>query len=75
MNSKMLRSVMILNGDTNQTLADALGIHPVTMSAKLNGTNGAEFTQGEISAIRNRYRLEDHQFVDIFFDNTEERTK
>ena len=69
MNSKMLRSVMILNGDTNLTLAEALGIHPATLSAKLNGTNGAEFTQGEMSVIRDRYRLEDHQFVDIFFDD------
>lgn len=69
MNSKLLRSIMILNGDTNQTLAKALGIHPVTMSAKLNSTNGAEFTQGEMSIIRQRYQLEDSQFVAIFFDD------
>lgn len=69
MNSKMLRSVMILNGDTNQTLAEALGIHPATMSAKLNSTNGAEFTQGEMAIIRKRYNLENDQFVSIFFSD------
>lgn len=69
MNSKMLRSVMILNGDTNLTLAEALGIHPATLSAKLNGTNGAEFTQGEMAIIRKRYNLENDQFVAIFFND------
>lgn len=52
MNKKLLRSEMILHDDTNSTLANALGISPQSLSSKMNETNGAEFTQKEISKIQ-----------------------
>ena len=67
MNKKLLRSEMILHDDTNSTLAYALGISPQSLSSKMNETNGAEFTQKEISKIRARYSLTDEKVIAIFF--------
>ncbi len=67
MNKNKLESVMKLNGDTGKTLSMYLGIARSTFSAKLNETNGAEFTQGEISAISEKYNLTADEVVGIFF--------
>lgn len=67
MNDKLLRSKMVLYGDTNAALAEYLEISPQRFSAKLNETGGAEFTQNEIKKIRNRYELSDAEVVNIFF--------
>ena len=67
MNKKQLRSVMVLHDDTNQTLAEYLGITDSTLSMKMNETNGAEFTQGEIQKIITRYNLTAEQTMLIFF--------
>lgn len=66
MNSKLLRSVMVLNGDTNATLADYLGITEQSVSNKIN-ENGTEFKQGEIAKIKARYNLESEMVDRIFF--------
>lgn len=68
MNKKLLRSEMVLHDDTNITLANALGISPQSLSAKMNETNGAEFVQGEINIIRIRYNLTDEKVIAIFFN-------
>lgn len=68
MNKNKLESVMKLYGDTGTSLSAYLGMARSTFSAKLNETNGAEFTQGEIAAIRIKYNLEDNEVVNIFFD-------
>lgn len=67
MNSKLLRSIMVLNGDTNATLAEHIGITERSFSSKIN-ENGTEFKQNEITAIRNRYNLSDEQVCSIFFN-------
>ena len=67
MNKNKLESVMKLHGDTGTVLSNYFGIASSTFSAKLNETNGAEFTQGEIAAIRRKYNLTDSDVVDIFF--------
>ncbi len=67
MNARLLRSKMILYGDTNATLASALGISPTRFSAKINETDGAEFVQSEIEKIKTRYNLTAQDVVDIFF--------
>lgn len=69
MNKRMLESVMKLNGDTGTSLAQFLGIARCTFSAKINETNGAEFTQGEINKIKNKYNLEAQEVDNIFFAN------
>lgn len=68
MNKNMLKSVMVLHGDTQETLAEYLGISAPTLSLKMNETNGAEFTQGEIKKIIKRYDLTAEQTLQIFFN-------
>ena len=57
---------MVLNGDTNKSLADYLGISETSVSNKIN-EKGTQFTQGEISKIKKRYSLTDTQTIAIFF--------
>lgn len=67
MNKALLRSIMVLHGDTNKTLAVYLGISAKSVNDKIN-ENGTEFRKGEIAAIAKRYRLTETQIVDIFFN-------
>lgn len=67
MNKNLLVSKMKLHGDTNASLAEKVGCSPQRFSAKINGTNGAEFTQGEIQTIRDSYNLTNDEVTDIFF--------
>lgn len=67
MNKKLLESEMKKHGDTGATLALFLGIARSTFSAKINETNGAEFTQGEISKIKAIYSLDAEKIDKIFF--------
>lgn len=67
MNKNLLESVMKAHGDTGTTLSQFLGIARSTFSAKINETNGAEFTQGEISKIKEKYLLDANKVDEIFF--------
>lgn len=67
MKKNELESVMKLFGDTGTDLAQFLGIARSTFSAKINETNGAEFTQNEIMLIKQRYQLTPDQLSSIFF--------
>lgn len=67
MNRKLLRSKMVLFDDTNSSLAEALNISPQRLSAKINETDGAEFTQKEIKCISIRYNLTSDEIHAIFF--------
>lgn len=69
MDTLLLKSKMILHKDTNVTLGKALDIAYQTVSAKLNNTNGAEFTQGEITILKERYSLTPEEIDKIFFNN------
>ena len=66
MNKDLLRSVMVLHGDTNKTLAAYLGISEQSVSNKINET-GTEFKKGEIKKIKERYNLTRDQVDLIFF--------
>jgi len=66
-NKNLLESKMKLHGDTQSDLAEALNISLARCNAKINEYNGAEFTQGEISIMRNRYHLEPQEVDNIFF--------
>lgn len=68
-NKLRLESVMRLHGDTGTSLAKYMGISRTTFSAKINETNGGEFTQGEISAIIGKYSLSSDDVMAIFFEN------
>lgn len=67
MNSKLLRSLMVLHDDTNQSLADYLGISAKSVNDKINEC-GTEFKQSEISAIIKRYSLTEEQVLNVFFN-------
>ena len=67
MNGKLLRSIMVLHGDTNADLAECLGITEQSVSTKIN-ERGTEFKQGEIAKIKARYHLTPEQVDEIFFD-------
>ena len=58
---------MVLHNDTNGNLAEYLQISESRFSAKMNETNGAEFTQSEIRHIVSRYNLSPDQTSQIFF--------
>ena len=57
MNMRKLFGVMREHGDTQETLAAALGIARVTLNKKIHGRNGSSFNQPEIAIIRARYAL------------------
>lgn len=67
MNRKLLKSIMVLHGDTNQSLAEYLGLSKQSVCNKIND-NGAEFKQGEINRIKIRYDLTAEQIAAIFFN-------
>ena len=66
MNSNLLKSVMVLHGDTISSLAKYLGITEQSLSNKIK-ENGTEFKQGEMAKIRDRYDLTAEQITQIFF--------
>lgn len=66
MNKDLLRSVMVLHGDTNKTLAAFLGISEQSLCNKIN-ENGTEFKKGEMLKIKERYNLTCDQIDRIFF--------
>lgn len=66
MNKNMFVSKMKLFGDTQAILAEALGISLSRLNAKINETDGAEFTQSEIIFIKVRYHLTAEEADAIF---------
>lgn len=67
MNKNELVSKMKKHGDRNEDLAKYIGVSPQRFSAKLNGTGGAEFTQGEIQKVKEKYNLTSEEVDAIFF--------
>ena len=66
-NKNLLKSFMVLNGDTQERLADALGISLSNLNAKMN-SKGASFRQTEIMEIKERYKLTADDVDGIFFN-------
>ena len=69
MDKAKFKSVMVLHGDTQGRLAEALGMAQETLSRKLN--EQGEFSQSEIKAIKNRYHLTPDEVDAIFLKNGE----
>lgn len=67
MNKPLLESFMKKFGDTGVTLSEYLGISRSTFSSKLNGYRGYDFTQEEISLIKDKYNLTPRELDAIFF--------
>ena len=68
MNKNLFVSKMKLHGDNQTKLADVVGLSVQRLNAKINETGGAEFTQGEIQKIKDRYDLSNDEVNDIFFN-------
>lgn len=66
-NKNLLISKMKLFGDRQEDLADALGLSLSRTNAKINETDGAEFTKREITIIKFRYHLTAEEVDAIFF--------
>lgn len=56
---------MTLYGDTQENLANYLGITRITLSTRLAGKTF--FSQNEIAKIQSRYNLTDKELILIFF--------
>lgn len=67
MNVKKLRSHMALEGDTQQTLADAIDMSRSRLNAKINGTGGADFSLREMRRVADRYGLSAEEAGQLFF--------
>ena len=66
MNMK-LKKIIYNNEDTQGKLADYLNISPCRLGHKVAEKDGAEFKQGEIKKIIQRYKLTAEEVMDIFF--------
>ena len=66
MNKRLLKSKMVMHGDTQETLAEYLGITPFTLSKKINEKHKAGFTQPEIVKIKEKYNLSAEDIDAIF---------
>ena len=67
MNKALLKSKIIANGDTQETLAIAMDTSLSSLNSKINGTN-ADFRQSEIKFIKDRYDLSAKDVDEIFFN-------
>lgn len=65
----LIVSKIKLHGDNQSDLAEYIGISPQRLNAKLNRTNGADFTRSEIAKINKRYNLTDEELVKFFTEN------
>lgn len=65
--SRQILATMVLNGDTKNNLAKALGISRQTLNSKLLGTG--QFNQSEIQTMMDRYDLTPTELIDLFFDS------
>ncbi len=65
MNSLEMKVAMKRNEDTQEKLAEALGLQISGVSARVNGH--IDFRTSEIEKIRARYKLSDEELVKIFF--------
>ena len=69
-NANLLKSKIVLHGDTMAILADHLGISRQTLTLKVSGVN--DFTQSEIKLIILRYNLTPEETNAIFFGEFDE---
>lgn len=67
MDKPLLNSFMAKHSDTQETLADAMGLSLSRFNAKVNERDGAAFTQNEMQFIIDRYSLSNDDAINIFF--------
>jgi len=66
MNSNELKAAMARHNDTQEKLAEFLGLQTSGVSARISGK--IDFRRSEINKIRERYNLSDQETINIFFN-------
>jgi len=64
-NKPLMKSILARNNDTQNSLAELLGLPQSAVSNRMNGK--VDFKLSEITRIRNRYKLTAEETVDVFF--------
>lgn len=67
MNSDMLKGKIREHAMTQETVAKSIGISLSRFNAKLNETDGAEFSLGEVRSLIKLFSLNPEQAEQIFF--------
>lgn len=67
MQANMLKGKLTESGMTQEQAASRIGISLSRFNAKLNETRGAEFSLGEVLAMKNILNLSPEQVDQIFF--------
>lgn len=67
MNSALLKGKIVENAMTQTEVSQNIGISLSRFNAKLNNTGGAEFTLGEVRALKELLNLDSTQVEKIFF--------
>lgn len=62
-----LKQYIASRGDTQEKLAEALGMHRTRLNAKLNERNGEVFTAPDMQAICAYYDIPTEQRTALFF--------
>ena len=68
MNSALLKGEIRARSMTQEDVASQIGISLSRFNAKLNNTGGAEFSLGEVRAIKECLSLDAEQVDVMFFD-------
>lgn len=66
MNTNLLKSIMVLNGDNIKTLAQKLQMSRQTLSLKIDGIN--DFKLSEVKKICKIYELTENEMLKVFFN-------
>lgn len=66
MNKDLLKGTIRSCGMTQEVVAAKIGISLSRFNAKINETNGAEFSLGEVKSMKRVLRLTPDQFDSIF---------
>lgn len=67
MNTNQLKGKLRENGLTQEALAGEMGVSLSRLNAKVNQRGGAEFTLGELKALKRILKLNPRQVDAIFF--------
>lgn len=68
MNKDLLKGEIRAKAMTQDVVAERIGVSRSRFNAKLNGHKGAEFTLGEVRAMKKLLYLSKDQVDEIFFD-------
>ena len=65
MNTPLFKSFIVMHGDNQSKIAEALNLPQSAISARINGK--MPWRQDEINVLRLRWELTDSQTIDVFF--------